>query len=422
MKQLREIIKTNNNALRKKLQAMEESLCAFSDIAEVPVSFFSCDGDIVWEVNAENKICLASADYMRTDSNCTMNLKSAMRTSQSLGDVYIFVCAAGLINICFAFEIDGEVAGYFNAGPIAMGKSKERIIGNMCEKAQDNHIDIHKLLAISRKIRLRTPKEVTSVSRLYVNALGFSYDQENESNVHRQQSEEQNMIGMKIIDMKKSRIEINYPFAQEEKFLRNLKHQNVEVCKKVFSEYLGELMVFEGGNIQVIKLRLMTLFSRLFTHENDWELEYSVMNNLEIINDADTISEVINSSNRIIEFIVTSISEKAYMGNKSIIRNAINFIRENFRENINLKSVADESHVSSAYLSTLFKQEMGVSTIDYLNNLRLESAAADLVKTDETVTEIAMANGFREASYFAKLFKEKYDKTPSDYRKESKWP
>lgn len=420
MKQLREVINVSDSKLRKKIQVLEESLGAFSDIAEVPVSFFSCDGELLWEVNADNKVCMASTAYMSPESNCMMNLKSAMRTAASLGDIYIFVCAAGLINICFAFETDGEVAGYFNAGPIVMGKSKERIIGNMCEKAEENQIDIHKLLQIGRNLRLRTPKEVTSISRLYVNALSFSYDPESDINLHRKQSEEQNMIGMKIIDMKKSQIEINYPFMQEEKFLKGLKHKNADICKKLFSEYLGELMVFEGGNVPVIKLRLMTLFSRFFSYNTDWELEYSVMSNLETINSADTISEVINNSNSMIEFIVSSISQKAYTGSKPIIRQAIDFIRENFRENINLKNIADETHVSTAYLSTLFKQETGVSTIDYLNNLRLESAAVDLVKTDDSVTEIAMANGFKEASYFAKLFREKYEMTPSDFRKDGK--
>ena len=64
-----------------------------------------------------------------------------------------------------------------------------------------------------------------------------------------------------------------------------------------------------------------------------------------------------------------------------------------------------------------FKQYMGVPFTQYLNEFRLEKAAGMLLTTTEPVTAVAQRCGFDNISYFNRLFRRKYRKTPGEYRK-----
>ncbi len=70
------------------------------------------------------------------------------------------------------------------------------------------------------------------------------------------------------------------------------------------------------------------------------------------------------------------------------------------------------------YLRKLFQRELGITPLQYLNDLRLHAAAEALSGKAETsgiVTEIARMCGFREPLYFSRMFKKKYGLSPSYY-------
>lgn len=60
-----------------------------------------------------------------------------------------------------------------------------------------------------------------------------------------------------------------------------------------------------------------------------------------------------------------------------------------------------------------FRQHMGCSFVDYLNDYRLAMAAGFLASTGDTVTEIAQRCGFDNISYFNRMFKRKYGPAPA---------
>ena len=72
---------------------------------------------------------------------------------------------------------------------------------------------------------------------------------------------------------------------------------------------------------------------------------------------------------------------------------------------------------SSDHLRKLFQKEMGVTPLQYLNDMRLQVAAEVLVNDSGTdsVADVALMCGFREPLYFSKMFKKKYGVAPSAY-------
>ena len=65
----------------------------------------------------------------------------------------------------------------------------------------------------------------------------------------------------------------------------------------------------------------------------------------------------------------------------------------------------------------VFRDQTGMSFIQYLNDYRLEVAAEQLSNGNESVTEIAVKNGFDNISYFIRAFKAKFGCTPLEYKK-----
>jgi len=102
------------------------------------------------------------------------------------------------------------------------------------------------------------------------------------------------------------------------------------------------------------------------------------------------------------------------------INEITNYIRGNYNKPISLNDLADQLHLSNAYLSRYLKKHLGMNFIDYLNNVRLHYALEDLLYTDVTITRAALDNGFANTAVFNKLFKATYHMTPSAYLKKIK--
>lgn len=83
---------------------------------------------------------------------------------------------------------------------------------------------------------------------------------------------------------------------------------------------------------------------------------------------------------------------------------------------LSLKANAEALSVNASYLSTLFKKETGTTLTDYVNRKRVEHAAFLLSSTDLSVSAIGLRCGIQDDNYFTKIFKKYFDKTPKQYR------
>ncbi|MDL2263909.1 helix-turn-helix domain-containing protein [Synergistaceae bacterium OttesenSCG-928-I11] len=100
------------------------------------------------------------------------------------------------------------------------------------------------------------------------------------------------------------------------------------------------------------------------------------------------------------------------------IQNALSYIYRNFRGVVTLDDLAMAEGVSPQYFSKKFKQKVGVGFLEFLNGVRLKSAAYDLAHTNETMLRIAVNNGFANAKAFDAVFRKKYGVSPKAYRME----
>jgi len=76
--------------------------------------------------------------------------------------------------------------------------------------------------------------------------------------------------------------------------------------------------------------------------------------------------------------------------------------------------------MNPAYLGQLFKKWMGYSIVDYIHKVRIEQAKRLLLETDQNIDLIADQTGFKDRSYFCKIFKKKTGLSPGEYKKYKK--
>lgn len=99
------------------------------------------------------------------------------------------------------------------------------------------------------------------------------------------------------------------------------------------------------------------------------------------------------------------------------IRRALNYILENYTEDVTLQDAADRIFVSKGQLSRMFRKYMGMSFADYLRKLRTIQAAHLLRSTEKKITDIALECGFSNTNTMILNFREEYGETPGAYRK-----
>ncbi len=98
------------------------------------------------------------------------------------------------------------------------------------------------------------------------------------------------------------------------------------------------------------------------------------------------------------------------------IPDSIRYINKHFSENIDLRKLADIEHYNISYYSVWFKNNMNVSPIEYIQNLRVKKAKELLLNTNYTILQIAQMVGYKNNSSLTRVFKELEKMTPAEYR------
>lgn len=116
----------------------------------------------------------------------------------------------------------------------------------------------------------------------------------------------------------------------------------------------------------------------------------------------------------------TSQGEADQQSGEVRLQQIIQFVNQNYRHNLSLSKMAEDFHVSTSTLSRFFKKSMGCYFVDYVNQVRVQSAMKDLAETDENITKIVVSSGFSNLTAFNRVFRELNGMSPTEYRQTSR--
>lgn len=97
------------------------------------------------------------------------------------------------------------------------------------------------------------------------------------------------------------------------------------------------------------------------------------------------------------------------------------YLLNNYREEVDLKKLADLVSMAEGSLCRFFKMNMGLTIFEYLNKIKVEFACKLLMDPGLSILEVCLDSGFNNLSHFNKQFRKTTGVAPSVYRKRLKF-
>ena len=203
----------------------------------------------------------------------------------------------------------------------------------------------------------------------------------------------------------------------------------------------GVLLCTKPGMVRYSKLPFKCLYVHIITKDPylcgllDRLQSYSVLQDFSSLSflfrrllsfDAETFPEekLLLSSNvaellyRIVQE-VGSENKEINHAHKLSLQFVAQYIRNNLKETLSLKSLAEMANLSSSYFHKLFTNQFNCTPSEFVVNCRISAAKSMLMEGELSMEEIADVCGFSCHSYFNHCFKQRTGQTPLQYRRES---
>ena len=166
----------------------------------------------------------------------------------------------------------------------------------------------------------------------------------------------------------------------------------------------GENPVFQCGRMEELKTLLLNMFERQnISVANQYHLQSLLYEFFAVLADGVKIDAIDHDG-----------KDNIY------VREAVNYIRNNYFRGINVSDIADYISVNRSYLYKLFQASFQMSPKDFLTTYRISRAEELLTWSDLSIEGIAWSCGYNDALVFSKVFKKQTGMSPSVYRKENK--
>ena len=113
-------------------------------------------------------------------------------------------------------------------------------------------------------------------------------------------------------------------------------------------------------------------------------------------------------------------TEEAKRKNHAQLLRVTEYIENHWRENINRATIAEALGISYSYIGELFRNELKLSTTEYIQQIKMKHALDLLQNTRLSIAQIAEQIGYQDSGSFIRVFMKHYQITPGEWRLKGK--
>lgn len=213
---------------------------------------------------------------------------------------------------------------------------------------------------------------------------------------------------------------LHYSTEDERELLNSLRTMNIEKLYEIIDKLFMNFIEAKTGynRIKSICLRII-MISASVLEEIGIKLESAVGEDFQPdieIRKYETIESIETWLKRLFKSLIGAMQENKNNKYKSIVKVAIEYINEHYKQNLSLNDVAGKVYVTPNYLSKVFKQETGENFVEWLNQFRIDKAKALIGNIGAKTYEIAEKVGYNDYKYFSYNFKKYTGYTPKEYK------
>ncbi len=217
--------------------------------------------------------------------------------------------------------------------------------------------------------------------------------------------------------------EKDYPVDLEKGLLESVGRGDLSEASMYAERFVEWMNSFDGGNIMAIRLKILefTLRAESLAYENGG-MTYRFGSRDSYLPEIMSMESVDELKVWFLSKLTTAcrnIGSKRQERSTDIIKNARDYIGDNYSKDITLDDVSRVVNISPYYFSKLFKEATGENFIEYLTNLRIEKAKELLGKAELSMKEICAMCGYSDPNYFSRTFKKNVGLTPTEYREKN---
>jgi two-component system response regulator YesN len=397
-------------------------------------TFLSADGSVVIKPDQYAQTCPFCTEVQTSElgcERCNTFMQKAGHQAASLGESYITRCHAGLVELFAPIMFKNIYIGCVTCGPVLMWDLDEMARQEILHRTTGLGLEKKKILKQCEQIRIYSGKSVQASADLLFMAVNYLAQAGVSTLEHRRELNFQQARIAELIFEKKQAEETlsalehtapeTYPLHKEKELLGRVRLGDRTGAREILNEILGEIFLYNAGNLDVIKARVLELvvvLSRAAV-EGGARLERMLGLNFELLTGIlaiGTFDELCMRIKNVLDSMLDNVYETRNVKNADTLGAVLRYIRENYSQPITLDDAARSVFLSPFYLSHSFKDELGITFIEYLTRVRMEGAKKLLSDKSLSMQAIAEAVGYDDASYFSKVFKKNEGVTPNKYR------
>jgi len=146
-------------------------------------------------------------------------------------------------------------------------------------------------------------------------------------------------------------------------------------------------------------------------------LQLPYLKSFDRMNNFFRLMDIIGKSDSNIQLVSEEYTRKRFTTGNRRIAQLHDYLMNHYREEIELKKLAELVNMAEGSLCRFFKMNLGISLFEYLNRLKVEFACQLLMDPNMDIVDVCLDSGFNNLSHFNKQFRKNTGVTPSEYRK-----
>ncbi|WP_338540499.1 AraC family transcriptional regulator [Paenibacillus tundrae] len=210
-----------------------------------------------------------------------------------------------------------------------------------------------------------------------------------------------------------------YPLGLERDLIQALRLGKRDEAERGMEQFLTEVTRTDSTEFQVQQMMLQLLGSIQHVMLQTGVIPYQLFGGCNMYERLSSIREPAQMmqwmKEKVIRPYMQEIELRSQEPLKQVVERTMQYIDDNYSNDISLEACADLEQMTPYALSKAFKQISGMNFIDYLTQVRMETAKKLLRETSMKINDVASAVGYQH-SYFNRIFKKQEGSTPSQYR------
>jgi len=343
------------------------------------------------------------------------------RACQTIGliDPYIFYCHAGLVNWASTIELDEQLFGTIICGQAVMWEIDDLAVRDIFNRVADLGLPPRELTAAIHKVKVVPARQVQQAAEL-LKKLAARATATSPEITRLEKGASFPSLWDWLVEMAPWKQANGYQLAEENELAARVRLGDRMGAETMLEKLLGNILFNNIGRAEIIKYRLLELLAILSRAavaggaraEEILGLSAASMQKIGKMSLEESLIWIMKT----LEDFIDRIYQVRENRQTPPVEKAVAYINNNYAQSVGLEDIAIAVGLSPAYLSRLFKKEMGRTVVDYLTLVRIEAAKRLLWEGKATLEEIAEAVGFNEATYFNRVFKREVGVPPGVFR------